>query len=55
MLTTNLMAPEAYVLADGWTAEEFGEVLHERIAKAYNQYQKCGINGARRLFVVNER
>ena len=56
-LTTNLMAPEAYVvlaLAEGWVAGESAALLHERIAKAYNQYQKCGINGARKLFAVND-
>jgi hypothetical protein len=51
--TNSLMAPEAYTLKaaiDGWLKKEDGEAVHERAAQAYNQYQKCGINGARALF-----
>ncbi len=51
--TTNYMAPEAYVLKaalDGWINKESTSQLVERAAQAYNTYQKCGINGARRLF-----
>jgi hypothetical protein len=53
--TTGLMAPEAYILKaalDGWIAGEGGEAVRERAATAYNQYQKCGIKGARRLFAT---
>jgi len=53
--TTNLMAPEAYVLKaalDGWLADEDGERVRERAAKAYNTYQSCGINSARSLFAT---
>jgi hypothetical protein len=53
--TTGLMAPEAYTLRDalaGWVLREPGAAIHERAAQAYHQYQKCGINGARRLFVT---
>lgn len=53
--TTGLMAPEAYTLKaalNGWVARETGEQIHERAAKAYDQYQKCGITGARRLFAT---
>jgi len=53
--TTNLMAPEAYTLKsalDGWIAGEANEQIHERAAAAYDKYQKCGLRGARRLFVT---
>lgn len=51
--TTNYMAPEAYVLKaaiDGWILKETKNQVAERAAQAYNNYQKCGITGARRLF-----
>jgi hypothetical protein len=53
--TTNLMAPEAYTLKsalDGWIAGETNEQIHERAAAAYDKYQKCGLQGARRLFAT---
>jgi hypothetical protein len=53
--TTGLMAPEAYTLKaalHGWVLHESGEAIRERAAQAYNTYQKCGINGARRLFAT---
>jgi hypothetical protein len=53
--TTNLMAPEAYTLKsalDGWIAGETNEHIRERAAVAYDKYQKCGLRGARRLFVT---
>jgi hypothetical protein len=53
--TTNLMAPEAYVLKsalDGWILGEDGEAVRKRAAEAYNQYQKCGMAGASRLFAT---
>ncbi len=53
LLTTNLMAPEAYTLKgaiDGWILNEEDAKIVERAAKAYNKYQKCGIKGAQRLF-----
>ncbi len=53
--TTHLMAPEAYSLKsaiDGWLTGENGAAIEERAAQSYNQYQKCGINGARRLFTT---
>lgn len=52
--TTHLMAPEAYTLKaalDGWLLNETGTQIDERAAQAYNKYQKCGIKGARNLFV----
>jgi hypothetical protein len=51
--TTGLMAPEAYVLKaaiDGWTLNEDGNAIRRRAATAYNQYQRCGLNAALRLF-----
>jgi hypothetical protein len=51
--TTGLMAPEAYVLKaamDGWVLNENGEEVRRRAATAYNQYQRCGVNAALRLF-----
>jgi hypothetical protein len=53
--TTNLMAPEAYVLKaalDGWLIGEDGERVRERAAKAYDTYQNCGIKSARSLFAT---
>ena len=54
--TTGLMAPEAYTLKAalaGWVLRESPEAIRERAAQAYNTYQKCGINGARRLLVTD--
>ena len=51
--TNGLMAPEAYVLnagLDGWIANESGEQIRNRAAKAYNAYQHCGLKAARGLF-----
>jgi hypothetical protein len=51
--TTHLMAPEAYTVnaaIDSWLKGETGLQIEERAAQAYNQYQKCGIKGARNLF-----
>lgn len=53
--TTHLMAPEAYTLKaaiDGWLNGESGSEIDERAAQTYNQYQKCGIKGARNLFTT---
>lgn len=53
--TTNLMAPEAYVLEraiDGWLKRESGEQIRRRAAEVYHQYQKCGIKGAMNLFAT---
>lgn len=53
ILTTNLMSPEAYSLAamvDAWIKKENKVIIKEKVAQAYNKYQKCGISGARRLF-----
>ena len=51
--TTNLMAPEAYILQaalDGWIKGEAGEQVRLRAAAAYNSYQKCGLKAAQGLF-----
>ncbi len=51
--TTNLMAPEAYILKsalDGWMLGEDNERIRQRAAEAYNSYQKCGLKAARALF-----
>ena len=48
------MAPEAYTWKAAFTvrvAHETNEAIRERAAQAYHHYQKCGINGARRLLV----
>ena len=53
--TTNLMAPEAYTLKsalDGWIQGEGAQQIRERAASAYDKYQKCGINGARKLMAT---
>jgi len=52
--STGLMSPEAYTLKaaiDGWLNKESGAQIRERAAGAYHQYQKCGMKGARNLFV----
>ena len=53
--TTNLMAPEAYVLSaaiDGWIRKESDEQIRLRAAEAYHKYQNCGLNAAKRLFAT---
>lgn len=53
--STGLMSPEAYTLKwaiDGWLKNETDLEIRERAAQAYHKYQKCGINGARRLLVT---
>jgi len=53
LLTTGLMAPEAYVLdaaIKGWISAESADQISARAAAAYNQYQKCGYRAARALF-----
>jgi len=51
--TTNLMAPEAYVLealVNGFANLKEGEEIRKSIGVAYHNYQKCGVKGATRLF-----
>ena len=53
--TTNLMAPEAYVLSaaiDGWIKKETDEQIRLRAADAYHKYQNCGVKAARNLFAT---
>ena len=53
--TTNLMAPEAYVLSaaiDGWMKKESDEAIRLRAAEAYNKYQNCGLKAANALFAT---
>lgn len=53
--TTGLMAPEAYTLEyllRGWLADETNEQIRNRAAQGYHDYQKCGLNGAKRLLVT---
>jgi hypothetical protein len=53
--TTNLMAPEAYVLSaaiDGWMKKETDEQIRLRAASAYHKYQNCGIKAANALFAT---
>lgn len=51
--TKNLLAPEAYVLEnvfDAWANLKDEKAIHHAAGSAYNQYQKCGLKGAKRLF-----
>jgi len=53
--TTQLMAPEAYILSaavDGWIKKESDEQIRLRAADAYNKYQNCGVKAARALFAT---
>lgn len=53
--TTNLMAPEAYVLSaaiESWLRKETDEQIRNRAAGAYNQYQNCGLQSAKKLFAT---
>jgi hypothetical protein len=53
LLTTGLMAPEAYTLEAvirAWVGNGSTAQVVEAAAQAYDRYQKCGIGAARRLF-----
>jgi len=53
--TSNLMAPEAYVLSaaiDGWLNHESDEAIRARAARAYDSYQHCGLKSANKLFAT---
>jgi hypothetical protein len=57
LLTTGLMAPEAYTLhaaIEGWLKNETGAQIRERAAQEYHKYHKCGIKGARNLFYTEK-
>lgn len=53
LMTTNLLAPEAYVLENvisEWAKGTEGVSVADAAGRAYNEYQNCGYKGARRLF-----
>ena len=53
--TSNLMAPEAYILHDaleGWTRGESDEQIRNRAAAAYAKYQKISLKSAQNLLVT---
>jgi len=55
LLTTGLMAPEAYTLdaaVRAWISDMSPANVVESAASAYNRYQNCGIKAARRLFTT---
>jgi hypothetical protein len=54
LLTTGLMAPEAYTLdaaVRAWFATLDPEEVRSAAAAAYSKHQRCGLAAARRLFV----
>lgn len=56
LLTTGLMAPEAYTLEttiEGWISNEGDEEIRLGAARAYNKYQKCSLIAAKKLFVTS--
>ena len=53
LLTTGLMAPEAYTLdaaIRSWVTDGATAAVRAAAAGAYDRYQKCGLSAARRLF-----
>ncbi|HVR37620.1 MAG TPA: hypothetical protein VMU84_00880, partial [Thermoanaerobaculia bacterium] len=53
LLTTGLMAPEAYTLTaaiEAWVTSGDEAQVREAAARAYDRHQHCGLRGARRLF-----
>ncbi len=55
LMTTNLLAPEAYVLENvisTWAEGKDGKSIADAAGKAYHEYQNCGYKGARRLFTT---
>jgi hypothetical protein len=53
--TSNLMAPEAYILHDaleGWVRGETNSQIQTRAAAAYAKYQKISVKSASRLLVT---
>ena len=53
--TSNLMAPEAYILHDaleGWINAETNEQIQTRAANAYSKYQKISLKSAKNLLVT---
>ncbi len=57
LLTTGLMAPEAYTLQAAiskWIAGKDDNTIRKAAAKSYNKYQKSGLRAAERLFGVKK-
>ncbi len=53
--TTGYMAPEAYTLEwalNAWVENKTSQEIRQKAAEAYHHYQKCGVNGAKRLLVT---
>ena len=53
LLTTGLMAPEAYTLeaiVRAWVGGGSTAAVREAAAAAYHKYQNCGLRAARKLF-----
>lgn len=53
--SSGLMAPEAYTIHDALSAylnKEDNKSIQTKAAAAYNKYQKCGLNAAKRLLVT---
>lgn len=53
--TSNLMAPESYILHDaleGWIGGETDEQIRTRAAAAYSKYQKISLKSAKNLLVT---
>jgi hypothetical protein len=53
--TSNLMAPEAYILhdaLDGWVNGETNEQIQTRAASAYAKFQKISVKSASKLLVT---
>ncbi len=53
--TEGLLAPEAYTLEsaiEGWIALEDNREIESRAERTYNRFQKCGLNGARKIFTT---
>lgn len=56
LMTTNLMAPEAYVMEaviESWLNQKRGDQIRVQVGQAYHKFQKCGLGGATRLFQTN--
>ncbi|WP_282628421.1 hypothetical protein [Empedobacter sedimenti] len=54
--TSNLMAPEAYILHDalsGYLAKESNVDIQNRAASAYSKYQKISLKSAKKLLVTD--
>lgn len=55
MMTTNFMAPEAYILnalVNSWIKNQSAEQTREAVAQAYAKYQKISVKSAKGLFTT---